>query len=99
MLVSSKFKFRTFDTRIPFVHQNDSLHLVLYPYLTDPHIVEHLARFGEQAATAMFVNCDSEGCELMEGIHEGDAWYFEGKGPAVGADHSQMLGMSMEDTE
>merc|ERR1719215_1528693 len=67
--------------------------------VVDPHILEHLAQYGEQAATAMFINCDNNGCELVEGIHESDGWYFDSKGPTDASMHTQMLGMSMEDTE
>jgi hypothetical protein len=63
-------------------------------------MLHHLVQYGEDAATAMFINCDQDGCELMEGIHEHDGWTFEAKGVANPSDHkSHMLMMSMEDTE
>lgn len=69
-------------------------------HTADPDILNHLAQYGEDAATAMFINCDQSGCELVEGLHEHDGWIFDSKGPATPSDHrSQMLMMSMEDTE
>mmetsp|Transcript_26703 Transcript_26703/g.64969 ORF Transcript_26703/g.64969 Transcript_26703/m.64969 type:complete len:100 (+) Transcript_26703:100-399(+) len=67
--------------------------------IVDPDILHHLAQYGEEAATAMFINCDNSGCELVEGVHEADGWYFDSKAPAPDSHHSQMLMMSMEDTE
>ncbi|CAJ1939854.1 unnamed protein product [Cylindrotheca closterium] len=66
--------------------------------VVDPDMLHHLAQYGEDAATAMFINCDNAGCELVEGVHDSDGWYFDSKGP-VESHHSQMLMMSMEDTE
>eukprot|EP00980_Cylindrotheca_fusiformis_P001664 scaffold380_cov92-Cylindrotheca_fusiformis.AAC.5 len=69
--------------------------------VVDPDILHHLAQYGEDAATAMFINCDQSGCELVEGVHESDGWIFDSKGPTDPSPslRSQMLMMGMEDTE
>jgi len=63
-------------------------------------MMNHLQKHGEEAEAAMFINCDEEGCELIEGSHDTDGWRFESKGKANPSDgKSHMLSMAMQDTE
>lgn len=105
LLVSSDFLYRnSIRNSIRLLQDTSKLILAFlllqlqFLYPSDPDILHHLAQYGEDAATAMFINCDNNGCELVEGVHETDGWYFDSKG-AVQYSHSQMLMMSMEDTE
>eukprot|EP00586_Coscinodiscus_wailesii_P001195 CAMPEP_0172485330 /NCGR_PEP_ID=MMETSP1066-20121228/13361_1 /TAXON_ID=671091 /ORGANISM="Coscinodiscus wailesii, Strain CCMP2513" /LENGTH=102 /DNA_ID=CAMNT_0013250543 /DNA_START=65 /DNA_END=373 /DNA_ORIENTATION=+ len=67
----------------------------------DPNIVHHLEEHGNDAASAVFISCDDEGCEMVEGTHEHDgSWHFDAKGPASPQDgKSRVLMMVMDDDE
>ena len=62
-------------------------------------MVQHLEKYGDDAETAVFVNCDEEGCELVEGQHDRDGWHFQSKGETSADQESHMIMMRMEDTE
>ena len=46
-------------------------------------MVNHLVQNCADATSVKFVNCDAQGCELMEATHNYDGtWSFNSQGPA-----------------
>ena len=65
-------------------------------------MLQHIAENCASMEMVQFINCDEQGCELVEGLRENDgSWSFNGIGAAdqLHGTNSRMVMMGMDDGE